>query len=277
MLIFIDVYDKIRDVLFITYEIIIMDLKTGDYNMGTTIEISLERILFILAKRWLVLVISVVLGATAAFGISEYIIPKRYTSSTTFYVGVPQANEVITPSALYYNRELVYTYSVIVKSESLMKNVSANLKKNYDIDYSPDQIRAMVGAGAVDNTEVLKITVTCDNAVDAATIANAIAEEAPEEISRVTNASFVSVLDTAKVPTAPSSPNTKRNVLIGILAALILSGGVCLIIEMTDTSIKDVETLEKAFDYPVLGNIPAWDDNVEKENHHNSEKIDSEK
>ena len=239
-------------------------------NTETINEISLERILFILAKRWVVLVICVVFGAMIAFGVSEFIISEKYTANTTMYIGLKQANEngeirSASTSSLYFNRELLYTYSVIVKSESLMKLVSENLKEQYGIDYTSTQLSNMVTASSVENTEILKISVTCKDAVDAATIANVIAEEAPEEFKRVTNASFVSVLDPAKVPNSPSSPNTKKNVLLGMLIAFILSAVLCLVIDLTDTSIKDIETLEKNFDYPVLGNIPAWDMDEEQE------------
>jgi capsular exopolysaccharide synthesis family protein len=60
----------------------------------------------------------------------------------------------------------------------------------------------------------------------------------------------------ALVPTTPSSPRTKRNVLLGALAGLVLGLALAFLLERLDRRIRDSEALEAAYQLPLLGSIP---------------------
>lgn len=64
------------------------------------------------------------------------------------------------------------------------------------------------------------------------------------------------LMQPASVPTSPSSPKTKRNLLIGVLLGLILGIGVAAMVEWLDRRLRDPEALEAAFGIPVLGVVP---------------------
>jgi len=60
----------------------------------------------------------------------------------------------------------------------------------------------------------------------------------------------------AAAPTSPSSPQTERNVALGLLLGLFLGVGLALLREQLDRRVRDIEDVEELFAVPVLGTIP---------------------
>jgi tyrosine-protein kinase len=60
----------------------------------------------------------------------------------------------------------------------------------------------------------------------------------------------------ADVPSSPSSPQTKRNVLLGFILGALL--GICLaaLLERIDRRVRSVDELEEIYDVPILARIP---------------------
>ena len=64
------------------------------------------------------------------------------------------------------------------------------------------------------------------------------------------------VAQPATVPQEPSTPQTKRNVALGVLLGILLAALVVLLLEQIDRRIRDPEELESIFELPILGTIP---------------------
>jgi Mrp family chromosome partitioning ATPase len=60
----------------------------------------------------------------------------------------------------------------------------------------------------------------------------------------------------ANVPSSPSSPQTKRNVMLGILLGALL--GICLaaLLERVDRRVRSIDELEDIYGVPILARIP---------------------
>ena len=63
------------------------------------------------------------------------------------------------------------------------------------------------------------------------------------------------VMEKAEVPGSPTVPNTKKNILFGLIAGLIGGVGFAFFIEYLDNTIKSPEEIETRFNVPVLGMI----------------------
>jgi len=61
----------------------------------------------------------------------------------------------------------------------------------------------------------------------------------------------------ADVPKTPFAPDTKKNVLVGVAAGLILGIGAVFSLEFLDSSLKTNQELEQYFALPVLGTVRA--------------------
>lgn len=227
-------------------------------NVGT---IDLWRIPKILREKikWI--------GASAAvcglimFFISTVLIKPTYTADVSLYIysstdRVQTESEEITSSELSASQLLVDTYIVILQSDTVMNKVIDEL----NLDCTASSLKERVSASAINNTEVLSVTIKDQDPEQAQQIANVIAEVLPKELVRVVKAGGVEVIDYAKVPENPSSPNVTINVLAGILFGFFFSCGVVILADYFNTKVKGEEDLQAAFDIPVLGIIPMLGD-----------------
>ena len=66
----------------------------------------------------------------------------------------------------------------------------------------------------------------------------------------------VKVAAEAAVPSAPSSPKTSRNTILGVVVGLLIGLGLAFVLERLDRRIKGPEDLEAIYRLPLLGAIP---------------------
>ncbi len=215
-------------------------------------EIDLGLILLILRKKIVTIILCMVLTAGVVFGVSNYLITPLYSASTSLYVYNETSRDSITSTDLNTSQELVQTYIVILTSNAVLTKVSAVLNNQYSVD----ELRNMITASAINNTEAFEITVENADPAIAQKVANTIATVAPAEIIRVVKAGSVEVIDYATLPIEQSSPNVFKNTAIGGLLGFIVCVIVLVLKEMFDTVIRSEEDLIENFNIPILGVIP---------------------
>lgn len=222
-------------------------------------ELTLSDIFAVIVKRFWLIMLCAAIGLSGAYFGTKYFIPKQYTANTSLFVRNDSDNKTAQTTAtdLNISLRLVDTYMVILKSDSVLSKVANRL----NLGYTAEDIRRMLKTAPVDETEVIEVSVTNTDPAHAQVIANTIAEIAPAEIIRVVKAGSVEILDKAKLPVQPSSPNLKLNSLLGLLAGLVLSVLIVLLLEMVSTTVKGEDDLrEKLPVLPVLGAIPNMDE-----------------
>ncbi|MCI1953249.1 MAG: Wzz/FepE/Etk N-terminal domain-containing protein [Clostridiales bacterium] len=217
-------------------------------------QISLNEIFFAIRKQWKKILLATIVGALVAFLISSFLIPKKYTSSIELYVNNgtnTSTTNAINPNDLTASQKLVGTYIVILKNRDVLSQVAAKIG---NISY--EQLQSDISMSAVDNTEVLKISAEAENPQLSVNICKAMADTAPDILKRVVKSGSVEVIGSASVPTEPSSPNIKRNTLIGALAFLIVSIFISIMMFMKDNTVKGEKDIQEKLKVPVLGEIP---------------------
>lgn len=180
-----------------------------------------------------------------------------YRASVTVYVNNIRGDqyvEYITNSNLATAQRLVNTYVNIIKSDSVLEKVADTLDQNV----SASQIRAAMSAAQMDDTEIFTVTITHADPEMAAQIANAVAEVAPREIETYVEGSSTKIIDYAKTPQSPSSPNVTRNTLLGAIVGCLAALVYIALRFLMDVRIKDEEELNMLFNLPVLAQIPAF-------------------
>ena len=63
------------------------------------------------------------------------------------------------------------------------------------------------------------------------------------------------VIEKAEVPKSPTTPNTGKNILLGLIAGLIGGVGLAFFIDYLDNTIKSPEEIDSRFGMPVLGMV----------------------
>ncbi len=168
-------------------------------------------------------------------------------------------SENVNQSDQALNRNLVGTYSEIIKSRTVLSNVINNL----GIDESVAELSKNITVTAVTNTEVIIITVANDNSEDAKLIADETAEVFIKEIQKIYKLNNVSVIDKAQESSEPFNVNYIKDNLIYIAIGLILGFGIAFVMYYFDTTIKTSSEIEDKLGENVLGAVPKEDSAVD--------------
>lgn len=217
----------------------------------------------------LVVIICAIVGVVYSYGFvkprykssTTLVLTKTENSDTTTNTQISQSTDSITTTDITLNSKLVATYSELVKSNSVIREVISNLKI---AELSESAVRGSVSVSAVKDTELIQITVSNENPVYATKIANEIAEVFTKQVADIYNIKNVHVVDKAEVAQAPYNINHKKDIAIFALVGLVLSAGYILVANMLDTTIKSSDDVEKKTGLPVLASISLYDFDGEK-------------
>lgn len=206
----------------------------------------------------LLILIFMVIGIIYTLG---FITPK-YSSSTTLVLasGGNRQTNTITATDITLNSKLVSTYSELIKSKNVLRQVKSNLNINLD----EEGLRNSIQVTSVKDTELIKITVTNEDATISAKVANEIAKVFMGKVKEIYNIENIQVVDTAEIEKEPSNINHTKDVVIFAGIGLVVAVMYVLIANMLDTTIKTAEEVEKLFKVPVLVNIPVYQVENEK-------------
>lgn len=211
----------------------------------------------------LITLIFIVIGTIYTIGF----VTPMYTSSTTLVLAASdkttETNKqagTITTTDVTLNSKLVATYSELVKSKNVLRQVISNL----GIKVNEEDLRNNITVSSVKETELIEITVSNENASYAAKIANEIAKVFTAKVGEIYNINNVHVVDEAEVSTEPSNINHTKDIVIFAFIGIVISVMYVLIANMLDTTVKIQEDIEKAIKIPVLANIPIY--NMDMEN-----------
>lgn len=186
-------------------------------------------------------------------------VKPKYKSYTTLVLaqsgGITNTDENtqgITQSDLTLNQKLVSTYSELVKT----KNVLREVIKELSLTIEEEELRKNVTVSLVEDTELIKITVTNGNALDAKNIANKIAKIFSERVSEIYNINNVYIVDEAEEATAPYNINHIKDIAIFMVIGLVVSVIYVLLVNLLDTTVKSAEDIEKELGITVIASIP---------------------
>ena len=212
----------------------------------------------------LIILIFIVIGIIYTVGF----VTPMYSSSTTLVLAGSDkssstnttATDSITTSDITINSKLVATYSELVKSKNVLRQVISNLGINVD----EANLRQNVSVSSVKDTELIEITVSNENAGYSAKIANEIAKVFTEKVGEIYNINNVHVVDEAEVSSSPSNVNHAKDIVIFAFIGAVIAIMYVLIANMLDTTVKTQQDIEKLTKCPVLASIPIYDMGMEK-------------
>lgn len=218
------------------------------------VEIDVFATLKVLWKRKFSIILVALVFAIAAFGYSAFLAKKEYQSTSRIYVvsRQNQDNNALTNSDLQAGSYLVKDYREIILSQNVLSQAIEELK----LDMTPAELSKKISVSVPTDTRILSITAKDGDPKEAARIANGLRNVAAEKIISVTKVSDVTTLDEAEVPQSPSSPNIRRNVLLGFIAGAGLMVVLMVVVEVLDDRVKRPEDIEELMGFTLLGIVP---------------------
>ena len=224
--------------------------------------IDLTEILSAVRQHLLELIFVTLVAALVGFTVSKFLMNPKYDSSALMIVNTRQdVNANVTSDQINSATKLVSTYSIIIKSDTVLQQVIDNLGLN--LTYA--QLNKRVTVAAVDDTQVMKITVQSDSPEWARQVCEQIITVAPDVIKEAVEAGSVKVISNASLATEPVSPNIKKNTMLAAAVGFVLVIGIIVLQVLLDNKINTEEDVTKYLDMTVLGVIPQYDQGGKKE------------
>ncbi len=222
-----------------------------------TMEIDVFHLFKILWKRKILIALVAIVAGALAFAYSAFIVKPEFTSTTRIYVVNRNQGDKpgLTNQDLQAGSYLVKDYREIILSQDVLEKVTSNLK----LDLSPKNLASKVKVTVPVDTRIVSISVNDRVPEEASRIANSLREIAAEKIISITRVSDVTTLEEARPATAPSSPNIRRNTIIGLLGGTVFMVIAVLIVELVDTRVKRPEDIEDVMQIALLGVVPNLD------------------
>lgn len=237
-------------------------------------EIDIRHVLFAVRRRlWLILLVGVLLGALG-LGYAVFGLEPTYASSVMFYVNNQQeGSDGFVSSQVTAAQELARTYMVILETRSVLTkaqeraNANALLHEQKDgikavqMYYQYNQLKSMVTAEAVDNTDVFTVKVTAKSPREAFLLAEALGTILPEVVNEEVEGSRLRMVDAAVQNNNQVGPNYSRFAILGAMFGVFVTLAIVVIADIADTTIHSEDFLSAAYsDLPLLAVIPSLDE-----------------
>ena len=221
------------------------------------IALDIVQLFKILWKKKIAIILTAIVAAVLAFGVSSFVLTPEYSSTTRIYVVNRNQSENVglTNQDLQAGTYLVKDYKEIILSQDVLEKVISNLKLEKTVKALSKKIQVTVPV----DTRIVSIAVKDAQPEEASRIANALREVASEKIISVTRVSDVTTLEEARPALTPSSPNIRRNTALAFLvggAVMVVS---VLLFELLDDRVKRPEDVEEVMHVALLGIVPDLD------------------
>lgn len=229
--------------------------------------LDLSDYLRILRRNW-ILVLATALTGLLIGGALAVLTKPTYTSDTELFVAIQSSGSVQElQQGNTFTQARVQSYVKTVESPIVLQPVIDSL----GLDQSAEQLAGQVTAKADLNTVLINISASDHSPVQAAAIAEAVAgslinavENLEKPRSGGSSPVNLSIIKPAQAPTAPSAPNTRLSLLIGLIVGLAAGVGATILRTSVDSRIRGEADLRDVTDSPLLGGIAFDQDAVRK-------------
>lgn len=228
--------------------------------MNETIQI--HDVMRILKKRWKIMILTILIGAMISAGVTYYLLEPVYQATTQILVNQRDSENALDVNLLQRNRDLINTYSVIIKSPIITNKVIEKLNLDEDIK----EINKKTSITSFDNSLVFSLTVEDHDPSKAIKMANTISEIFQQEIKGIMNVDNVNIIARAEKEEnpVPIFPNPLLNITIGTFIGILLGLGLAILLENMNKTLKDGEEVEGLLGLPVIGTIGKIPKNINK-------------
>lgn len=216
-------------------------------------EIDLTELFDYFLKRALYIFITVIACLVIGLTYTIFLKEPKYKSDVNVIIVNKDKQTTSLQSDLAANQKLAATYRELIGSRRILNQVIDNL----DLNYSIGQLQKMISVENVNDTEIIKITVSSSEPKEAKVIANETAKIFQDEVKDIYNLENVSIVDKAILAKEPYNINIVKESVIYIALGMVLSCGVIFVIYYFDNTIKSIDQVEKRLGVPVIGTVPS--------------------
>jgi len=217
--------------------------------------VTLAKLLDLFRTNWRLMVIGPLITCLITCIYAWGFMPDVYTAEISIYAltrtdGESLSNETVTYYELNASQMLANDFAEFAKDEQTLENTAHTLGlKNLD-GYTID-------INSSPTTRIIKMDVTGQDPVVAASIANELTKQIGETAVRVMNIQAVNVINEARVPKVPSGPHRLRYAAISIPVGFLLAVAIVILRDILDTRVHSGSEIEEMLGVSVIGHVPV--------------------
>lgn len=229
----------------------------NEQTANDTYSIDLMQVLAALWKRaWIIVLCAVVCGAIC-FSIASFLITPTYSSEVKLYVNnksvsLGSTSFSISSSDITASQSLLKTYGEVLQSRTTLEKV---IEKS-GVDCTWEALSGMITYSSLNGTEIMLVSVVCDDPYTASKIANVIADVLPERINEIIDGATMQIVDSAIPDLEKVAPDITEYTAIGFVIGAFISAMIIAILAVLDDTVHDEEYVLNTYGYPILGKVP---------------------
>lgn len=218
-------------------------------------DLSIVDILSLMFSHKLLILIFIIITISITFVKVAFFTDDVYVASGILYVSNQTEgsidSESISKGDIESSRTLGSTYMEVLKTRSFLEEVSQDV----DNKYSWNQIKNMTTISAVNQTELLSVTVKSTSAEDSYKIAESIISKAPDKLNSVFKRGEVAIVDGVLMPKSPVSKGLTKKLAIGAIVGAMLGIILVFLMSLFDKKIHKSEDIVQRYNISILGEL----------------------
>jgi Capsular polysaccharide biosynthesis protein len=220
------------------------------------IELNLWELIRVLWSKVGIIVLSgIVLGSLVLIGTKLLIVPQ-YEAETKVYVLSKQNDIGLTLNDMQASMLIAKDYAELIKSYTVTEEVIILLGLNITNKELLNRITVIIP----NDTRIIKIRVRDPNPEIAAKLANTIRDVSSTQVQKLMNIEAVNTVMPARVPSFATSPNLKKNAVIGGALGVFLVCVFIIIRHLLNEAPKTSKDAERYYQIRVLDSISATEE-----------------
>lgn len=204
----------------------------------------------LLKKLWLIVIVAAV-SACGMAGYTYFKTDPTYTSTSTMLV-LTKETTLTSLADLQIGSQLTKDYTILITSRPVLEKVIENL----DLKMTYKQLKGKVSISNPEDTRILTISVTTNNAKQAKKIVDELSKVSAEFVGDKMEVTPPKIIEEGEVSVFKIGPKISKNAMIGFLLGALLVCAIIVVLELLNDSIQSEDDVEKYLGIPTLASVP---------------------
>ena len=222
-----------------------------------TEKISVREFLYLLKKKWALIVFIIAICLISTIAITKYVIKPVYESKTKVFVGKEINNESTYDQwEIQMYQQLMQTYVELASTNNLIESALESINLDKDVEDVLENLSVV----QKENTQILEISYKSIDSKESFDVVNAITNEFIKVSRDIIPNVNIEIIDDAQIAKEPLTNNLLRNLVVAFIGGCVLSVSLVLLMDFFNNTFNSKEDVERNLGLPIIGVIPRYND-----------------
>ena len=219
--------------------------------------IQLREFLYLLKKKWALIVFIIAICLISTIAITKYVIKPVYESKTKVFVGKEINNESTYDQwEIQMYQQLMQTYVELASTNNLIESALESINLDKDVEDVLENLSVV----QKENTQILEISYKSIDSQESFDVVNAITNEFIKVSRDIIPNVNIEIIDDAQIAKEPLTNNLLRNLVVAFIGGCVLSVSLVLLMDFFNNTFNSKEDVERNLGLPIIGVIPRYND-----------------